>query len=216
MSGAAGTLRAAAARDWDAAISHPFVTGLFAGTLPAAAMRAYLVQDYKFVDSFVALMGAAVATADTSRARMVIARQLGLVAGEENTYFTRSLRALGVTDDERERTAALPATAAFIALMAEAAGSRDYASCLAVLTVAEWLYLDWASRAPEPLPADPVAREWIGLHAGPAFAAWVSFLRAELDRLFPALPPPARDRCTRLFTEAVRLEHAFFEAVVPS
>lgn len=208
-------LRAAVADDWDSAVSHPFVAGLFAGTLPVSAMRVYLVQDYQFVDSFVALMGAAVAVADTSRARMIIARQLGLVADEENTYFKRSFDALDVTDDERERTSPLLATTAFIALMTEAAATRDYAACLAVLTVAEWLYLDWASRAPDPLPADPVAREWIELHDNPPFAAWVAFLRAELDRLFPALTPSARDRCARFFTEAVRLEHAFFEAVVP-
>lgn len=75
-----GKLRAAVAGDWDAAVTHPFVARLFAGTLPVSAMRAYLVQDYQFVDSFVALMGAAVAVADTTRARMVIARQLGSVA----------------------------------------------------------------------------------------------------------------------------------------
>ena len=86
------------------------------------------------------------------------------------------------------------------------------AACLAVLTVAEWLYLDWASRAPDPLPADPIAREWIELHDNPQFAAWVAFLRAELDRLIPALAPPARDRCVRFFAEATRLEGAFFEA----
>ncbi len=205
-------LRAAVADDWNSAVTHPFVAGLFAGMLPVSKMRAYLVQDYQFVDSFVALMGAAVAVADSTEARMVIARQLGLVAAEENTYFRRSFEALGAADEERMQPELLPPTVSFIALMNEAAGTRDYAACLAVLTVAEWLYLDWASRAPDPLPADPIAREWIELHDNPQFAAWVAFLRAELDRLIPALAPPARDRCVRFFAEATRLERAFFEA----
>jgi thiaminase (transcriptional activator TenA) len=207
-----GELRAAAAADWDAAVTHPFVVGLFAGRLTDAALRAYLVQDYQFVDSFVALLGAAVAVADTTGARMVIARQLGLVAGEENTYFRRSFDALGVADEERQRPELFPPTASFIALMREAAGTRDYAACVAVLTVAEWLYLDWASRAPDPLPADPVAREWIELHDNPPFVEWVAFLRSELDRLVPTLAPADRDRCARFFTEATRLERAFFQA----
>jgi thiaminase/transcriptional activator TenA len=207
-----GELRAAVADDWDAAVTHPFVGELFAGTLPVAALRTYLVQDYQFVDSFVALLGAAVAVADTTGARMVIARQLGLVADEENTYFWRSFDALGVADEERQRPTLLAPTASFIALMGEAAGTRDYAACLAVLTVAEWLYLDWARRAPDPPPADPVAREWIGLHNNPPFATWVAFLRSELDRLAPTLTPADRDRCARFFTEATRLERAFFQA----
>jgi thiaminase (transcriptional activator TenA) len=209
-----GELRAAVADDWDSAVTHPFVAGLFAGTLPVAVMRAYLVQDYQFVDCFVALMGAAVAVADTTAARMVIARRLGLVAAVENTYFLRSFDALGVSDDERARPGLLAPTASFIDLMNQAAGTRDYAACLAVLTVAEWLYLDWASRAPDPLPADPVAREWIELHDNPPFAAWVAFLRAELDRLIPALTGPAHDRCVRFFADATRLERAFFDAAL--
>lgn len=143
----AGKLRAAVADDWDSAVMDPFVAGLSAGTLPVSKMRAYLVQDCQFVDSFVALTGAAVAVADSTGARMVIARQLGLAAAEENTCFRRSFDALGVADDERARPGLLPPAVSFIALMKEAAGTRGYAACLAVLTVAEWLCLDWASRA---------------------------------------------------------------------
>jgi hypothetical protein len=33
--------------------------------------------------------------------------------------------------------------------------------------VAEWLYLDWASRAPQPLPNNFVHAEWITLHEVP-------------------------------------------------
>jgi thiaminase/transcriptional activator TenA len=36
--------------------------------------------------------------------------------------------------------------------MREAAATRSYAAALSVLVVTEWLYLDWASRAPRPLP----------------------------------------------------------------
>jgi hypothetical protein len=48
-------------------------------------------------------------------------------------------------------------------------------------------------------------------HDNPPFAAWVAFLRAELDRLIPALTPSARDRCARFSAEATRLERAFSE-----
>ena len=96
--------------------------------------------------------------------------------------------------------------------MNEAASSLDYASCLTVLTVAEWLYLDWARLVPKPLPADPLAREWIEIHDNPAFVTWVGFLRGELDRVFPEVPAASRDRCRRLFARATRLELDFFEA----
>lgn len=209
-------LRASVRDDWDAAVAHPFVRQLCAGSLPRAALRRYLVQDYQFVDAFVALLGAAVACADTSSARMAHARQLGVLADEENTYFQRSFDSLGVPASERAAPELLAPTAEFAGLMNEAGSSRDYASCLAVLTVAEWLYLDWARQAPRPLPADPVAREWIEIHDNPPFTVWVDFLRGELDRLGPQASAAALDRCARMFAEATRLELAFFEAAYPT
>jgi thiaminase/transcriptional activator TenA len=205
-------LRAEVAGDWDAAVSHPFVRDLCAGRLPAAVLARYLVQDYQFTDSFTALSGAAVAAADTSAARLVHARQLGVLAGAENTYFQRSFDALAVPERDRTNPTLADPTVGFLELMGQARDSQRYACCLIVLTVAEWLYYDWARSAPHPLPEDPIAREWIELHDNPPFAAWVAFLRDELDRLAPELSPAMRDRCGRMFATATRLEREFFDA----
>ena len=51
-------LRAECQKDWQAAIQHRFVDEIFAGTLSSEHLRHYLVQDYQFVDRFVALLGA--------------------------------------------------------------------------------------------------------------------------------------------------------------
>jgi thiaminase (transcriptional activator TenA) len=73
--------------------------------------------------------------------------------------------------------------------------------------VAEWLYLDWASRVPAP-PHNFVHAEWISLHDNPGFCAFVEFLRAELDRVGPA----QADLCRDFLRRAVALELSFFEA----
>jgi hypothetical protein len=77
--------------------------------------------------------------------------------------------------------------------MREAAHTRNYAAALSVLVVAEWLYLDWASRAPQPLPDNFVYAEWVRLHDSPDFRRFVDFLRAELDRVGPANVDLCRD-----------------------
>jgi thiaminase/transcriptional activator TenA len=206
-------MRGCVRAEWDAAVTHPFVLELCAGTLPAAAMRRYLVQDYQFMDAFTALLGAAVACADSASARMVLARQLGVLAGPEGTYFHRAFDALGVPGSERDAPRLLAPTAEFIDLMRQVALSLDYASCLTILVVTEWLYLNWARRAPIPLPADAVSREWIEIHDSPDFCTWVEFLRGELDGVFLELPAGDRKQCEQVFAQATQLELAFFEAV---
>ncbi|MEV7006553.1 TenA family protein [Streptosporangium sp. NPDC051022] len=210
-------LRSRCEPEWSAVVTHPFAASITRGETPADAMRRYLVQDFQFVDSFTALLGAAVASADSFESRVPFGRFLGETATtEEKTYFHRALAALGVTAADLAAAAPEPVTADFIALMDEARTSLDYPLVLAVLCVAEWSYLGWASRAEEPPPDDFVHREWIELHEGPAFRAWVGFLRGELDRLGPALPADGQLRVLDFFRRAVRLELRFFDMAAGS
>jgi thiaminase/transcriptional activator TenA len=202
------TLRAASEPGWSHAVGHRFVKELFTGAVPDAVMARYLIQDHRFLDSFLILLGAALATADTFEARLRFGRFTGLMSGEENTYFLRAFEALGVTADRRAIDPDTQPTAGFKAIMREAAETGRYAAALSVLVVAEWLYLDWASRAPKPLPENFVDAEWIMLHDNPEFHAFVDFLRAELDRVGPTQTELCRD----FFHRAVALELSFFDA----
>jgi thiaminase/transcriptional activator TenA len=205
-------LRQATAATWDAAVGHRFVDELRRGEVDTPVLTTYLVQDHQFLDAFVALMGAAVAAADRTDPRIVHARQLGLVAGPENDFFARALDALDVPLGDRTHPELREPTRGFLDLMDAARRSGDYASCLAVLLVAEWLYLDWGTRAGADATDEPLQREWIDLHRGRAFEAWVAFLRLEFDRVTAGLDQAGRERVRELFTRAVDLELAFFDA----
>jgi len=202
------TLRAASEPGWSHAVRHRFVKELFTGAMPDAVMARYLIQDHRFLDSFLTLLGAVLASADTFAARLRFGRFIGMMSSEENTYFLRAFEALGVPELRRAADPDTQATADFKAIMREAAETRSYAAALSVLVVAEWLYLDWASRAPKPLPDNFVHAEWITLHDNPDFRGFVDFLRAELDRVGSAQAGLCRD----FFRRAVALELSFFEA----
>lgn len=201
-------LRARHSETWNRAVSHRFVAELLDGSIDDDVMAGYLVQDYRFLDGFLALIRAAVASADTLQARLAFARFAGEIAGEENTYFLRSFEALGVSGDLRASTPDTRATAAFKALFREAAETRVYAAAVTVLMIAEWLYLDWAVTASDPRPSNFVHDEWITLHDFPEYHERVAFLRAEFDRVAPLQPEIAED----FFARAVQIELDFFDA----
>jgi thiaminase (transcriptional activator TenA) len=202
------TLRTASEPTWSQAVGHRFVEELSAGTVPDAVMARYLIQDHRFLDSFLTLLGAAIASADTFEARLRFGRFIGTVSSDENTYFLRAFEALGVNEDRRVADPDTQASTGFNAIMREAAETRSYAAVLSVLVVTEWLYFDWASRAPKPPPHNFVHAEWITLHDNPEFHGFVDFLRAELDRVGPL----QADLCRDFFRRTVTLELSFFEA----
>jgi thiaminase/transcriptional activator TenA len=205
-------LRDLTATTWDAAVGHRFVDELWGGVADPATLSTYFVQDHQFLDAFVALMGATVAAADRPEPRIVHARQLGLIAGPENDFFDRTLDALDVGTADRESPELREPTRGFLALMDAARTGADYAGCLTVLLVAEWLYLDWATRPDAAIPEHPISQEWIALHSGPAFARWVDFLRTEFDRVTAGLDDAGRATVREVFVRAVELELQFFDA----
>jgi thiaminase/transcriptional activator TenA len=214
--GFAEQLRQSCWEDWNACIQHRFVDEIFDGSLSDDVLRRYLVQDYQFINRFVALLGAAIASADVFAPRVTLSQFAAMITSDENTYFLRSFDVLGVPPADRLQPALTAPTLAFQQLMHEAAQSLNYANCIAVLAVAEGLYLDWADQPAKkhlPLPARFEHAEWISLHANDFFRGFVAWLRAELDRVGPTLSPEASAEATRYFQRAVQLERQFFDHV---
>ena len=197
--------------DWTAAVDHRFTEQLRADTLDDAVFERYLVQDYAFLDALVGAFGHALGDAPSMAAKGRLAEFLGTLTDEENDYFVRAFDALGVEETDRTGPDLTPTTRALQDLLGRVAHEGGYAETLAVLVPAEWIYRSWA--------ADPPARperfylaEWIDLHDNPDFDAFVTWLRAELDREGTAASPARQRRLERLFARTVELEAAFFES----
>mmetsp|Transcript_89112 Transcript_89112/g.252646 ORF Transcript_89112/g.252646 Transcript_89112/m.252646 type:complete len:237 (+) Transcript_89112:3-713(+) len=215
-------LRALSGAAWDAVVSHRFTDELAAGTVADGVLARYLVQDHRFIDSFVVLLASMIAAAPTLADRIPGCQFLALVTGRENTYFERSFEALRVDEETRsvQVTPDAGPTRAFKQLMLETARGGSYAEMLAVLVVAEWTYQSWGERV-RPL-ADAAAsasgqelrftcREWIELHSGEYFGSVVEYLRGLLDTAEGSIGSEERLAVERAFLRAVEIERDFFE-----
>ena len=198
--------------DWNAATQHPFCNALADGTLDLDKMRQYLIQDYQFIDGFVRLLASMIAKAPTLKDSVPAAQFLAVITGPENTYFLRAFEELNVSDDAWKNAALKPPTIGFQNLMAEAAVSGKYEQMLAVLVVAEWVYLSWATPVNPPKSDNPFYfAEWIRLHAGEGFENVVEYLRSQLDAQWNGLNAEQRKNIEAIFCKAVKLERAFFD-----
>ncbi|PWQ96004.1 TenA family protein [Leucothrix arctica] len=205
-------LRTANIDDWQAATNHPFCLELASGTLPLEKMRTYLAQDYTFIDNFIRLASSAIHHAPTLPDRLPLAAFLGIIAGPENTYFQRSFEAINVSDVDRTNPELLAPTRDFQALMLKAAKSGQYANMVAVLCVAEWVYLSWADQVEydsETLPF--YFQEWVTLHKGEYFESVVEHLRGQLDRAYEVADEAGKVEIGDYFQQAVTLERQFFD-----
>ena len=195
-------------KNWQAAVNHPFIQELFEGTIEDEVLKKYLIQDYHFFDAFLSMLGSCVAHADTLEAKLRFAKQLGFLEADEDGYFQKAFKELGVAENEYLEVTLHPVTKEFQQLMYSAVDSSDYAQLLVMLVIAEGLYLDWGSKE-LPLPEKYIHLEWIYLHRGEFFKEWVQFLVDELNRV-------CKDKGTvselqERWNQAIALELAFFE-----
>ncbi len=202
---------------WQAIAQHAFCSDLAQGTLDRDKMAEYLIQDYSFIDGFVRLAATAIAHAPTLKDSVPLAQFLAVITGPENTYFLRSFEALKVGEERWKAPELWPVTQDFQAIMTEARLSGSYARMIAVLVVAEWSYLSWASPFNPPEESLPFYfSEWISLHAGPDFENVVSYLREQLDAIWPTLDENERTLVADIFARTVALEQRFFDQAYQS
>ncbi|CAN0462220.1 unnamed protein product, partial [Ectocarpus fasciculatus] len=162
-----------------------FVRELVADEIDGAIYARYLTLDYAFIDALVSTFGHAVAVAPGMPEKIRFANFLAMLTSEENDYFLRSFEAFGLPAPSFENPVSHPVVDGFNALLARQRAAGTYLDVLAVLVTVEWVYLEWASAAVEsgtPAPSRFYLSEWITLHADPGFAAFVNWMRSELDR----------------------------------
>lgn len=231
------TLRAKAGDQWDRVVHHRFTKELAAGTIDKqGVLKPYLIQDHRFLDSFVVLLASIVASVPALEDRIPGCQFLAVVTAAENTYFERCFGVLGVSGEERAAVPDAGVTTRFCNLMRDAVASGNLVEMLAVMVVCEWSYLSWGQavlaenivdRGTGNEPDAFCTYEWVDLHSGEMFEGVIEYLRSLLDRegdklRLVLLEAPSDgesadnarlllEACEKRFLEAVQLEEDFFE-----
>ncbi|MCD9027804.1 thiaminase II [Luteimonas sp. BDR2-5] len=209
-------LKAAAADDWNGYVDHAFVRGLGDGTLPQAAFRRYLVQDYLFLIQF-ARAHALAAYKARSLADMRIANAgLAAIVDVEMQLHLRLCERWGLSAADVEAGAEHPATVAYTRWVLDIGMAGDLLELQVALTPCTLGYAEIGRRlAPRGVDAIDAAhpyREWIGEYAGDAFQQLGRDTQAWLDDLGRRHGGDQRfDALLAIFAKAARLEADFWQ-----
>ena len=206
-----GTLRAGAGSIWTDYVGHPFVIGLGDGTLPAAAFRRYLVQDYLFLKHFVrayALAGYKSTELDDIRAAS--AGMSALLS--EMTLHVGYCRQWGLDETALAAEPEALETVAYTRFALERGVAGDLLDLQVALIPCVLGYAEIGSAlADRATPSNPYA-PWIASYAGDEYQDAARSAGRTLDRLAARLGGSARlPELQRTFDMATELEVAFWQ-----
>lgn len=212
------------AEKFQVSISHPLTNELCSGTLPDHILYTYLVQDLKFVEIGLRFFGNTLARCEVPSASVTLGKQIGFISNLEYSYFVKCMQQLRDESGSdlqkyvplmlKSETPALPAVQKYLDVMHYlACDSRSYEELITFLYVLEKVYLDWVlfNMATKDLSRLQYKhKEWVDLHVGPEFEAWVDFLASELNRV--AAVSENQEKISEWFEKTIDLEIEFFDA----
>ena len=209
-------LREAAGAEWRRYVEHPFVRGLGDGTLPEAAFRHYLVQDYLFLIQFARAYGLAAYKADTLAEIRAASDGLKALVEVEMDLHRAYCADWGLNEAALEAVEADGATLAYTSYVLERGLAGDLLDLRVALAPCVIGYGEIGAR----LGADPATRAagnpyapWVAMYAGADYQALARAEADAIDALAARRGGPARfGTLAATFRAATRLEAAFWQA----
>ena len=208
-------LRAACADDWRAFRHHRFVAGLADGSLPEAAFRHYLVQDYLFLVQFARAYALAAFKADALADMRAAATTLSGILDTEMGLHVGYCAEWGLGEAEMAAAPEALETVAYTRFALDCGHAGDLLDLLVVLAPCVVGYGEIGRR----LGADPAAKRagnpyarWIETYAADDYQSVSESAVAQLDSVAARRGGAARfPRLAALFAQATRLEIAFWD-----
>lgn len=208
-------LRMAGADAWSRYVDHAFVTRIADGSLPEAAFRHYLGQDYLFLIHFARAYALAAYKADTLSEIRDAAAGMSAIVDTEMALHVAYCADWGLDEPAMEALQESSATMAYTRYVLEKGAQGDLLDLYVALAPCVIGYGEIGAR----LASDPGTRRegnpylsWIEMYAGEEYQEAVRAHGAALDRLWQSRAGGQRlDALSRTFEQATRLEVDFWK-----
>jgi len=215
MTGLSEELRAACAESWRKAHEeHPFVVAMGDGTLSLERFQYYMRQDYLFLIDYARVLAIAASKSPDLASMGHWASLLDETLNSEMELHRGFCADFGITIEELEATAEMPATAAYTDHLLRTAYDGDIYEISAALLPCQWGYDEVAQHLASMLkaPSGSFHARWVAGYNDPAYRELTAWLRGFVDQLGDSATVDQRDRMLNAFRASIHYEHLFWDA----
>ena len=208
-------LKQSSGEEWTAYTEHQFTEGLADGSLPQAAFKEYLVQDYLFLIEFARAYAVAVYKSPTLADMRQAAGGISAILNSEMGLHVKLCAEWGLTPQQLEGTPAAAETLAYTRYVLDAGMRGDLLALKVALSPCVIGYAEIANRLatyPGALADRNPYSVWISEYASQAYQDVATTAKDHLNDLAARyLTKEREDELISIFREATRLEAEFWE-----
>ena len=206
-------LREAARPIWDRCLTHPFVTGIGDGTLPAGKFQYFMLQDYLYLFDYARVFALGVVKARDAALMRTFAQNVDAILGGEMNIHRAYMERLGIS--EAQVLAVKPAldNLSYTHYMLSVAERGGPAEIAAAILACSWSYAEIGQTlAKIPGAAEhPFYGEWIQGYASRDYDATNRALIELMDRLAAGAPEEELKYLEEIFVNCSRYELGFWD-----
>src|SRR5262249_20012742 len=197
---------------WAAAVSHPMVREIAAGTLPHGTFRHYFEQNVLYLGDYARAIGLIIGKAPDLAAVDVLSRFLRQITGTEIPANLAFLARLGGSPAGDEAAGGVPPrTYPDTRHLLSPSARGPCAEGLPAVLPCQWSYGELAGPLMASLPADPVYADWISMFGGSDYAGLVGETTGLLDRLGGPREAIVMQRLSWVLRTSTRFEVQFWD-----
>lgn len=192
--------------------THPFVSGMGDGSLPAENFRFYLEQDYLFLIEYAKVFALAVPKAGGLEVMAYFARLCSDTLNGEMELHRSYCAEFGLTPAELEAANPSRTTLGYTGHLLRVAEASPIAEIVAAVLPCQWGYAEIARHLQaRGMPGETRYRKWIGMYASPEFDAYGLWLRERMERLAAGMDSTRKQGLKDIFQASSRWEYRFWE-----
>ena len=208
-------LKAEASAEWHAYTEHPFTNAMADGSLPEAAFRHYLVQDYLFLIEFARAYALSIYKSPTLDDMREGAAGVSAILDVEMGLHVKLCAGWDLSPGTLEQAPPAAEMLAYTRYVLDAGMRGDLLALKVALAPCVIGYAEIAARLitqPNAVASTNPYRVWVAEYAGAPYQEVAAKARAHLNRLAERYATPAREaELITIFREATRLEADFWE-----
>lgn len=197
---------------WEAAVKHPMVLEIAAGSLAREKFRHYFDQNLAYLEEYARAVGYLAAKAPDPAALEVVTRIADQIVWTELPANRRFLERLG-GDPSAPRGPGMmePTTYRYTRHLLAAAGLGSFAAGLTALLPCQWSYGEIGEQIAGSTPGDPLYAEWVAVFSNPDYDELIAATTGLLDRVCIDDKDGALAELRPVFEASTRFEIDFWD-----
>lgn len=201
---------------WDEAANKPFVVQMAKGTLDEGLFRRYMLQDYLYLQDYIAILKDIWEIAENVKIKAFLKRIIDGTVDETERVHLANMRQLGITDEEIAGSVTFPVITEYVDYMRECTERFGLIGGITSLLQCSWVYAYIGEVCTDKYPGEIAKssyRSWFEAYSCQSYLDTNQLWIELLDELGEGADEKTADEMCLVFERCACYENEFWDAL---